>query len=60
MVAMMIEDMLEDLGHRVLATSGSMSKASKLVADARADLAILFGPVSGRELAQAIDRAMQR
>jgi CheY-like chemotaxis protein len=37
MVAIMIVDMLEDLGHRVVVTSGSMSKASKIVADASAD-----------------------
>jgi DNA-binding response OmpR family regulator len=49
MVAMMIEDMLTDLGHLVLATSGNMSKASKLVADASADLAILDVNLNGEE-----------
>jgi CheY-like chemotaxis protein len=32
-VVMLIEDMLTDLGHYVVATSGSMSNASKLVSD---------------------------
>jgi CheY-like chemotaxis protein len=49
MVAMMIEDMLEDLGHRVIATSGRMAEASKLAADASADLAILDVNLNGEE-----------
>jgi CheY-like chemotaxis protein len=49
MVAMMIEDMLEDLGHKVIATSGRMPDASKLVSGARADLAILDVNLNGEE-----------
>lgn len=49
MVAMMIEDMLEDLGHCVLATSGRMPEASKLVSSASADLAILDVNLNGEE-----------
>jgi CheY-like chemotaxis protein len=49
MVAMMIEDMLEDLGHKVIATSGRMPDASKLVSDASADLAILDVNLNGEE-----------
>jgi DNA-binding response OmpR family regulator len=49
MVAMMIEDMLEDLGHQVVATSGRMSDARKLVSDASADLAILDVNLNGEE-----------
>jgi len=49
MVAMMIEDMLEDLGHKVIATSCRMPDASKLVADASADLAILDVNLNGEE-----------
>lgn len=49
MVAMMIEDMLEDLGHKVIATSGRMPEASKLVSDASADLAILDVNLNGEE-----------
>jgi CheY-like chemotaxis protein len=49
MVAMMIEDMLEDLGHKVVATSGRMPDASKLVAAASADLAILDVNLNGEE-----------
>lgn len=37
MVAMLIEDMLMDLGHHVMATSGSMSNACKLVSEFSAD-----------------------
>jgi CheY-like chemotaxis protein len=49
MVAMMIEDMLADLGHKVIATSGRMPDASKLVSDASADLAILDVNLNGEE-----------
>jgi CheY-like chemotaxis protein len=49
MVAMMIEDMLEDLGHKVIATSGRMPEASKLVSDSIADLAILDVNLNGEE-----------
>ena len=49
MVAMLIEDMLIDLGHHVVATSGNMSNASKLVSDSTADLAILDVNLNGEE-----------
>jgi CheY-like chemotaxis protein len=49
MVAMMIEDMLEDLGHKVIATSGRMPDASKLVSDSIADLTILDVNLNGEE-----------
>jgi CheY-like chemotaxis protein len=49
MVAMMIEDMLEDLGHKVVATSGRMPDATKLVSNAIADLAILDVNLNGEE-----------
>lgn len=49
MVAMLIEDMLLDLGHHVVATSGNMSNASKLVSDSSADLAILDVNLNGEE-----------
>ncbi len=45
----MIEDMLTDLGHQVVATSGRMPDASKLVSDASADLAILDVNLNGEE-----------
>jgi CheY-like chemotaxis protein len=49
LVAMMIEDMLTDLGHQVVATSGRMPEASKLVSDPSADLAILDVNLNGEE-----------
>jgi DNA-binding response OmpR family regulator len=49
MVAMMIEDMLIDLGHHVVATSGRMDDASKLASHANADLAILDVNLNGEE-----------
>jgi CheY-like chemotaxis protein len=49
LVAMMIEDMLEDLGHKVIATSGRMPDASRLVSNAGADLAILDVNLTARK-----------
>jgi DNA-binding response OmpR family regulator len=49
LVAMMVEDMLTDLGHHVIATSGRMADASKLASDATADLAILDVNLNGEE-----------
>jgi CheY-like chemotaxis protein len=49
LVAMMIEDMLTDLGHEVVATSGRMPDASKLVSNASADLVILDVNLNGEE-----------
>jgi DNA-binding response OmpR family regulator len=49
LVAMMIEDMLTDLGHQVVATSGRMEHASKLASNANADLAILDVNLNGEE-----------
>jgi CheY-like chemotaxis protein len=48
-VAMMIEDMLADLGHQVVATSGRMADARRLASDASADLAILDVNLNGEE-----------
>lgn len=47
MVAMLLEDMLEDLGHQVVATVGSMDKAEQLVAGEAFDLAILDVNLNG-------------
>lgn len=49
LVAMMIEDMLTDLGHQVVATSGRMEHASKLASESAADLAILDVNLNGEE-----------
>jgi CheY-like chemotaxis protein len=60
MVAMMIEDMLEDLGHQVVATSGRMPDARKLVSDASADLAILDVNLNGEETYPLADSLVAR
>lgn len=60
MVAMMIEDMLEDLGHKVIATSGRMPDASKLVSDSSADLAILDVNLNGEETYSLADSLAAR
>jgi CheY-like chemotaxis protein len=59
LVAMMIEDMLTDLGHEVVATSGRMPDASKLVSDASADLAILDVNLNGEETYPLADSLAQ-
>ncbi len=41
MIAMMLESMLEDLGHKVVAVAGRLDNALELAREADADLAIL-------------------
>lgn len=48
MVAMLLEDMLADLGHEVVAVVGHMEQAAKLVAEAEIDLAILDVNLNGQ------------
>lgn len=47
MVAMLLEDMLTDLGHEVVATVGQMDRAAELVAGAAIDVAILDVNLNG-------------
>lgn len=47
MVAMLLEDMLADLGHQVVATVGSIEKASELIGGSGFDLAILDVNLNG-------------
>jgi CheY-like chemotaxis protein len=48
MVAMLLEDMLADLGHEVVATVGSIERASEIVATTSFDLAILDVNLNGQ------------
>ena len=57
MVAMLLEDMLADLGHQVVATAGSIEQASELVAEGGFTLAILDVNLNGHRtypLAEAL------
>ena len=47
MVAMLLEDMLTDLGHEVVATIGQMDGAAELVAEAAIDVAVLDVNLNG-------------
>lgn len=49
MVAMLLEDMLLDLGHQVAATAGRMDHAMKLATDLPVDLAILDVNLNGEQ-----------
>jgi CheY-like chemotaxis protein len=46
-VAMLLEDMLNSLGHEVVASASNIEGATKLVADAQIDLAILDVNLNG-------------
>lgn len=47
MVAMLLEDMLADLGHTVVATAGRMDRAMKLAMELSIDLAIVDVNLNG-------------
>lgn len=48
MVAMLLEDMLTELGHQVVATAGRLDKAAALVAGTAIDFAILDVNLDGQ------------
>ena len=47
MVAMILEDMLVDLGHTVVATVGRLEAAKKIIGDKKIDLALLDVNLNG-------------
>jgi CheY-like chemotaxis protein len=47
MVAMLLEDMLADLGHQVAGTAGTIERASHLIQSAEFDLAVLDVNLNG-------------
>jgi len=48
-IAMLLEDMLGDLGHRVVAIAGRMEQAEKLAAEIPLDLAIVDVNLNGQQ-----------
>lgn len=48
-VAMFIEDTLEELGHRAVAVAGRMDKAAELAGSVEADIAILDVNLNGEQ-----------
>lgn len=49
MVAMLLEDMLTDFGHDVVAIAGQMDRAAQLIAEIEADLVILDVNLNGEQ-----------
>lgn len=49
LVAILVEDMLADLGHAVVATAGRMESAMKLAAELPVDLAIVDVNLNGQQ-----------
>jgi CheY-like chemotaxis protein len=60
MVAMLLEDMLADLGHQVVATAGSIERAGEIVADTSFDLAILDVNLNGHHTYPLAETLRQR
>ncbi len=60
MVAMLLEDMLSDLGHQVVATVGSIERATELVANTSFDLAILDVNLNGHHTYPLAETLQQR
>lgn len=48
-IAMLLEDMLADLGHQVVATAGRMPQATKLASELPVDLAIVDVNLNGEQ-----------
>ncbi len=48
-IAMLLEDMLGDLGHKVIATAGRMEQATRLAAELPIDLAIIDVNLNGEQ-----------
>jgi CheY-like chemotaxis protein len=55
LVAMMLEDMLGDLGHQVVARAASLSEAKKVASEETFDLAILDLHLAGEQVYPAAD-----
>jgi DNA-binding response OmpR family regulator len=49
MVAMLLEDMLADLGHEVVAIAARMDRAAQLISEASADVVILDVNLNGEQ-----------
>ena len=55
MIRMMVTDMLEELGYRVVAEAGDIGEAMKLAQSAEFDLAILDVNVNGKVISPVAD-----
>src|SRR5215813_9745416 len=60
MVAMLLEDMLADLGHEVVATAARLDRATQLVSEAAIDFAILDVNLNGQHTYSLADALKQR
>jgi CheY-like chemotaxis protein len=60
MIRMMVADMLEELGYRVVAEAGDIGEAIKLAKSAEFDLAILDVNVNGKVISPVADLLASR
>lgn len=60
LVALMLEDMLAELGHEVAAIASDLGKALRLASDGRFDLAILDVNLSGSYVYPVADKLSER
>jgi CheY-like chemotaxis protein len=60
MIRMMVADMLEELGYRVVAEAGEISEAMKLAQTAEFDIAILDVNLNGNSIAPVVEVLIER
>ncbi|MEY9593613.1 CheY-like chemotaxis protein [Bradyrhizobium yuanmingense] len=60
LIRMMISDMLDELGHKVVAETGSIDEALRLVANTDLDLAILDVSLAGEQVTPVADLLVAR
>jgi len=60
LVAMMLEDMIEEIGHEVVARAGRLSEAADLAETGSFDAALLDVHVDGQEVYPVADRLKER
>ena len=60
MIRMLLEGMLTDLGHRVVAEAGALDEAIKLATDADIDVAVLDVNLNGQPITPVVEILVQR
>ena len=60
MVAMLLEDMLADLGHEVIATAGRLNRARECASHAEADFAVIDLNLNGEQTYEVAQTFLDR
>lgn len=60
MVAMLLEDMLADLGHEVIATAGRLGRARECASHAEAELAVIDVNLNGEQTYEVAQTLLDR